>query len=322
MSVNGNTDGSKSSPVGLTRLLDGIPVTERRLDLAGVSTWLVQGGDGAPIVLLHGQGGFAAHWAQVIPHLVATHRVVAPDLPGLGQSEVRANPLDAPGVVEWLDALIEQTCAQPPTLVGISLGGALAARFAVAHGDRARQIVLVNSGSLGRALPTPGALVALVRYSIRRSAANFDRLIRYVVVDSERVRAEWGSRWAAFAEYDMDRTTQRSVRAADSRLLRRLNMPRIPSGQLRSISVPVSSSGAGTTGSRASESQRRRARASAGPSIRSTTVATSRSVNDPVPLSRRFGPPWALERERPRGLVPPSSHRAQRGRPVGKPTGD
>lgn len=239
MSVNGNTDGSKSSPDGLTRLLEGIPVTERRLDLAGVSTWLVQGGDGAPIVLLHGQGGFAAHWAQVIPHLVVTHRVVAPDLPGLGQSEVRANRLDAPGVVDWLDALIEQTCAQPPTLVGFSLGGALAARFAVEHGDRARQIVLVNSGSLGRARPTPGALVALVRYSIRRSAANYDRLIRCVVVDPERVRAEWGSRWAAFVKYDMDRTAQRGVRAADSQLLGRINMPRIPSDQLRSITVPV-----------------------------------------------------------------------------------
>ena len=92
-------------------------------------------------------------------------------------------------MVDWLDALIEQTCAQPPTLVGISLGGALAARFAVEHGDRVVQIVLVNSGSLGRALPAPGALVALVRYSIRRSEANFDRLIRYVVVDPERARA-------------------------------------------------------------------------------------------------------------------------------------
>jgi pimeloyl-ACP methyl ester carboxylesterase len=152
---------------------------------------------------------------------------------------VHANWLDAGGVVAWLDALIDQTCAQPPTLVGISLGGALAARFAVEHGDRARQIVLANSGALGRALPTPGALVALVRYSIRRNVANFDRLIRYVVVNPDRVRTEWGSRWAAFAEYDMDRTAQRSVRAADSQLLRRINMPRIPPDQLRKISVPV-----------------------------------------------------------------------------------
>jgi pimeloyl-ACP methyl ester carboxylesterase len=51
-------------------------------------------------------------------------------------------------------------------------------------------------------------LVALTRYTIRRSIANFDRIIRYVVVDPERARAEWGRRWAALAEYDMDRTAQ------------------------------------------------------------------------------------------------------------------
>jgi pimeloyl-ACP methyl ester carboxylesterase len=239
MSVNGDTDGARSSPDALARLFEGIPVAEQRLDLAGVSTSLFQGGDGIPIVLLHGQGGFAAHWAQVIPRLVPTHHVVAPDLPGLGESVVQANSLDAAGVVSWLDALIEQTCAQPPILVGISLGGALAARYAVKHGDRIVQIVLVNSGSLGWALPTPGALVALMRYGIRRSEANFDRLIRYVVVDPERARAQWGDRWAALAAYDMDRTAQRSVRSADSRLLRQINVPRIPPGQLRSIGVPV-----------------------------------------------------------------------------------
>jgi pimeloyl-ACP methyl ester carboxylesterase len=172
MSAIGDSDGPKFGTDELARLFEGVQVAERRLDLAGVSTWLVQGGDGPPIVLLHGQGGFAAHWGRVIPHLLATHQVVAPDLPGLGRSEVREDRLDAPGVVAWLDALIEQACTQPPTLVGISLGGALAAHFAVEHGDRARQIVLVNSGALGRAFPTPGALVALGWYSIRRSVAN------------------------------------------------------------------------------------------------------------------------------------------------------
>jgi pimeloyl-ACP methyl ester carboxylesterase len=216
-----------------------MPVTERRLDLAGVSTSLLEGGEGPPIVLLHGQGGFAAHWVQVIPHLVGSHRVVVPDLPGLGQSEVRAGRLDAPGLVAWLSDLIAQNCAEPPTLVGFSLGGSLAARFAVDHGDRVRRIVLVNSGGLGRARPAPGALVALVWYSMRRSPATYGRVIRYLVVDPERIRNEWGDRWAAFREYDMDRTAQRKVRAADSQLLRRINMPRIPPDQLRKISVPV-----------------------------------------------------------------------------------
>ena len=42
------------------RLLAGTPVTGRRIDLAGVSTAVLEGGKGPTVVLLHGQGGFAA----------------------------------------------------------------------------------------------------------------------------------------------------------------------------------------------------------------------------------------------------------------------
>ena len=45
------------------RLLAGLPVIERRLQLAGVSTAVLEGGDGPPIVLL--QGEFAAVWMRV-----------------------------------------------------------------------------------------------------------------------------------------------------------------------------------------------------------------------------------------------------------------
>lgn len=238
MAANGDTEGPRTgSP--LARLLEGLPVTERRLDLSGVSTSLLEGGEGPPIVLLHGQGGFAAHWVQVIPHLVGSHRIVAPDLPGLGHSAMPAGRLDAPGLVGWLSDLIAQTCAEPPTVVGFSLGGSLAARFAVDHGDRIRRIVLVNSGGLGRSRPAPAALVALVGYSMHRSSATYDRLIRQLVSDPERTRNEWGDRWAAFKAYDMDRTAQKEVRAADGQLLRRMNMSRIPPDQLEKISVPV-----------------------------------------------------------------------------------
>ena len=53
-------------------LLAGLPVTERRLALAGVSTAVLEGGDGPPLVLLHGPGAYGAHWLQVIPELAAT----------------------------------------------------------------------------------------------------------------------------------------------------------------------------------------------------------------------------------------------------------
>ena len=76
-------------------MLAGAPVKERRLDLAGVSTAVLEAGDGPPVVLLHGQGGWAGMWLPVVPELADGHRVVAPDLPGLGASEVPDGPPDA-----------------------------------------------------------------------------------------------------------------------------------------------------------------------------------------------------------------------------------
>jgi alpha-beta hydrolase superfamily lysophospholipase len=118
------------------RMLMGMPVTERRLQLAGVSTALLEGGDGTPVVLLHGPSGYAAHWMRVIQGLVATHRVVAPDLPCHGTSEVTGGMLDSDRVLAWLGELIEHTCMLSPALLGQLLGGAIAARFASGRGDR------------------------------------------------------------------------------------------------------------------------------------------------------------------------------------------
>ena len=112
------------------QLLAELPVKERRLELAGVSTAVLEGGHGPPLLLLHGPGEFAALWARVIPNLVATHRVVAPDLPGHGASGLPDGPLDHERVSTWLGELIERTCATPPVVVGHLLGGAIAARFA------------------------------------------------------------------------------------------------------------------------------------------------------------------------------------------------
>jgi pimeloyl-ACP methyl ester carboxylesterase len=66
------------------RLLTGIPVTERRTELAGIPTAVLEGGGGPPVVLLHGPGESAVNWRWAISDLVATHRVVAPDLPAHG----------------------------------------------------------------------------------------------------------------------------------------------------------------------------------------------------------------------------------------------
>ena len=137
------------------RLLAGVPVRERRLELEGISTAVLEGGSGAPVVLLHGPGEHAPKWVQVLPALVATNRVIAPDLPGHGASEVTGGPLTAERVLAWLEALIARTCTSPPALVGQTVGGAIAARFAIEHGDRIGRLVLADALGLAPFEPAP-----------------------------------------------------------------------------------------------------------------------------------------------------------------------
>lgn len=221
-------------------LLAGAPVTERRLQLAGVSTAVLEGGDGPPVVLLHGQGGWAGVWLPVIGDLVKTHQVVAPDLPGLGASEAPAGPPGADTVLAWLGELIDQTCATPPVVVGHSLGGSIAARFAVDHGDRLAGLVLADMGGLVRAVrPPPGVLVALIRHSVRPSERTALRLLRQVSFDVERARQRMGERWEPFLAYFVGLSRTPSVQKANRRLLRDLGVRRIRPEDVARIGVPT-----------------------------------------------------------------------------------
>jgi hypothetical protein len=156
--ATGRNEEERSRPaagdVARQRMLAGLPVGERRLQLAGVSTAVLEGGEGPPVVLLHGPGEFAAKWMRVIPDLVTTHRVIAPDLPGHGTSEVTEGQLDADRIFAWLAELIERTCTSPPALVGHLLGGAIAARSVGARG-RARAGSIPTGAEVRRRIGQP-----------------------------------------------------------------------------------------------------------------------------------------------------------------------
>src|SRR5687768_3763552 len=98
------------------QLLAGLPLREHRRSSAGISTAVLEGGDGPPLVLLHGPGANATHWARVIPALAKRHRVIAPDLPGHGASHAGDRALDDAHVLRWLAELCAQTCTTPPAL--------------------------------------------------------------------------------------------------------------------------------------------------------------------------------------------------------------
>lgn len=221
------------------RLLSGIPVTERRLELAGIPTALLEGGEGAPLVLLHDPSEHAAKWRWVLPDLTRSHRVIAPDLPGHGGSEVGEGPLDAHRVIRWLGELIERTCTAPPVLVGLILGGGIAARFAADHSDRLDALVLVDSLGLAPLSPTPEFGHALQTYLARPTEETHEQLWRYCAFDLDRMRERLGELWEPFTAYNLHRIRTPTGRAALDGLMAAFGMSEIPSQDLARIAVPT-----------------------------------------------------------------------------------
>ena len=220
------------------RLLADVPVTERRLPVAGVSTAVLERGDGPPLMLLHGGiecGG--AYWAPVISHLAESHRLVIPDVPGLGESEPVAR-LDAAAFADWLGELVRITCPEKPALIAHSLLGSLAARFAAEHGDLLRRLVICAAPGIGPYRMPLGLRVVAIRFALRPSESNSERFDRWAFFDLDRARRRDAGWIEAFNAYTRSRAVVPHVKRTMRQLIRTCTK-RIPDAELSRIPVPT-----------------------------------------------------------------------------------
>jgi pimeloyl-ACP methyl ester carboxylesterase len=232
-------NGTRPIENARARLLSTIPLAEQTLDLAGVQTAVLEGGNGPPVVLLHGPGEYAAKWVRVLPELVKSHRVIAPDMPGHGNSVVSGGPIGADRVLDWLGALIKHTCATPPTLVGQILGGAIAARFASRDVDRLSRLVLVDAFGLAPFRPAPEFGRALTDFLTGPDEETHDGLWRYCAFDLDRLRERMGESWDLIKAYNLDRARSAPLHATQHSLMEQFGMPAIPPAELECIPVPT-----------------------------------------------------------------------------------
>jgi 2-hydroxymuconate-semialdehyde hydrolase len=220
------------------RLLAGVPVTERRLDLMGGSTAVLEGGDGPPMVLLHGgieTGG--VYWAPVIAELSRHARVIVPDLPGLGESEPVALASDG-AFSEWLSQLLRMTCQEPPVLVAHSLLGTAGTRFAADHGERLRRLVLMATPGIGPYRMPLGLMATAIRFSLRPTQRNNARFAEWAFLDPVRTRRRDPEWYDAFMAYGLSRGTVPHVKRTMRQLIK-VCTKETPDGDLRRISVPI-----------------------------------------------------------------------------------
>jgi len=124
-----------------------VSAEERWVEVEGVRTHLWTGGAGPPLVYLHGVAP-AGEWLPVHAALAERFTVYAPDHPGFGQTERPEWLTGMDDLVLHTDALLRALGLTRPALFGFSLGGWLAAAYAVTYPERVPGLVLHNAAGL------------------------------------------------------------------------------------------------------------------------------------------------------------------------------
>ncbi len=109
-------------------------------------------GDGPALVLLHGGAGSWQHWVRTVPAFSPTYRVLAPDLPGLGESANPPAAADMPAIAAIVAAGIDRLLGPKATydIVGFSFGASVGGHIALLHAERVRSLTLLGAGGLVR----------------------------------------------------------------------------------------------------------------------------------------------------------------------------
>ncbi len=164
----------------------------KRVEAAGIDTFYLEAGAGPPVILLHGLGATNASMIPTLAAVAAEHRVLAPDLPGFGDSAKPHAAYDAPFFARWLLAFMDAIGIHRASLVGNSMGGRVALETALLAPERIDAVALLAPSLAFRrlrhavpiakflspemgALPLP-ALGSQARHGLRLLFSNPDRL--------------------------------------------------------------------------------------------------------------------------------------------------
>lgn len=151
--------------------------------------------EGAPMLLIHGLGGWAEHWFPILAG-VADYRCLIPDLPGFGRSQA----LDEPSSDALCGVLVDLMRAETSgrvILVGHSLGAGLAMKIALSMPERVHALILIDAAGFSRRIPMAFRLASLpgVGEVMSANTPTFTRL---------RWRAQFGRRAMCTDEFIHD----------------------------------------------------------------------------------------------------------------------
>jgi pimeloyl-ACP methyl ester carboxylesterase len=181
-------------------------VRHRVADVDGPVHYLDFGGEGPPLLMVHGLGGGAVNWLAVGPTLAERHHAFAIDLAGFGQTPLFRRSASVGANAELANGFIEKVIGAPTIVVGNSMGGHIAILLGADHADQVTKLVLVDPAIPGvhvrrperamlgvmAALSVPGLAETLLDRRVRELGP--ERLVRQtmalVCADPSRVDPE------------------------------------------------------------------------------------------------------------------------------------
>jgi 4,5:9,10-diseco-3-hydroxy-5,9,17-trioxoandrosta-1(10),2-diene-4-oate hydrolase len=203
----------------------GAPPPFRSLTVDGVALAFNDEGTGPAVVCLHAIGHGAGDFTRLRAHLRDRYRVLAVDWPGQGSSAPDHRRASAGRYTQLLEGLLAAAGVERAVLVGNSIGGAVAIRYAAAHPERVHGLVLANPGGLDRGgdLVARLALGGMVRffdagargawwyprafaayYGMVLSGAPAAEQRRRVVASAREIAPLLAQAWRSFGEPDAD----------------------------------------------------------------------------------------------------------------------
>lgn len=99
-------------------------------------------GSGPALVLVHGHPFSRCMWRGQLDSLSDAFRVVAPDLPGYGESPARGETIAPRGLADAVIELLDAIAVERATVVGLSLGGLVAMELGLGYPERVTGVVL------------------------------------------------------------------------------------------------------------------------------------------------------------------------------------
>lgn len=154
---------------------------------------ITRAGQGRPLLLVHGYLGGSAMWAPRIEVLAREREVIAPDLPGFGESAGVEAPDTIAGFAAEMAAVLDGLGVDEFDLMGHSMGGMIAQEIAITHPGRVGRLVLCGTGTEG-VLPGRFETIERSRQRLRDDG---------VAATARRIAATWFARGEEAAGYDL-----------------------------------------------------------------------------------------------------------------------